>query len=484
MSAYELFYIVGIINIDIISYVIDFKLERELEKLLDKLTLKVSRRIDSLGDFSGFNPDVELYLKFNGTGIFRGRIKTSDKKEYYTLEVYSCAEILNRIIVQKIYENTSPEEIFTDLINIYTDLIPHTGVSGATITNLIANDYIGTICKNLNNVLGWTIYTDSEKNIYFEPRGAEENAVIIRRQSASSNAILGEWKKDYNEMCNYICITGSTNSISTTESFTGDGTTSIYYLTNVPIDVQILINSVEQNPNTYSIYPQTTKITFDNAPANAVSIVINYSYIIPLYISRRDETSISSYGEFTKVFFHNWLTTRSDLITYCNAYLTAYKNPLLSNNIMMNASYITIFNPGEQVRIIDDIESYNNYYIINKIKLEYLKGIIELNVGSYIPVFISFQSSINDRIKELEKNLSKAIAYANSFGYLSTITPQMTLKGNNERSPNISIISEITLKDNNERLPNILIAYTNEVTPQDTGTFLIGTARVDFSEAL
>lgn len=484
MSAYEIFYIVGSINIDIISYIVDFKLERELEKLLDKLTFKASRRIDALSDFSGFNPNVEIYLKFNGIGIFRGRCKTSDKKEYYTIEVYSCGEILDRIMAQKIYENTTPEAIFIDLINTYTDLTPITGTSGYSIEHFIANDYVGSICKNLNNILGWSIYTDSNKNIYFQPRGTIENGVIIRRQSGSSNAIFGKWEKDYNEMCNHIAITGNTISVSTNESFTGDGTTTTYYLINEPVIINISIDSVEQETNTYEVFPESKKIVFDNAPANLSAILITYTYIYPLYAARSDETSISTYGKFTKIIFHNWLTTRSDIVTYCNSYLEAYKDPLLSNNIVMNAAYITIFTPGETVRIIDSLESYDNYFIINKIKLEYLKGTVELNVGSYIPFFISVQASIQDRLKDLEKSLSKSLMFSQAIGYLTTITPVMTLKGNNERLIDVNIAPIMTLKNNNERLLDVLISSISEDIEQDAGTFLVGTARVGFSDVL
>ncbi len=467
MSAYKLVYIQNEVTLidDIIGYIIDFKIEQELEKLLDKLTLKISRQIDGLGAFIGFNPDIELYLKFNDVGIFRGRCKTSDKKEWYTVEAYSCAEILDRTIAQKIYEDTTPEAIFTDLINTYTDLTPHTGVSGVSITHLVANDYIGSICKKLNDSLGWSIYTDSEKNIYFEPRGTEENAVIIRRQSSSSNAIFGKWQKDYNEMCNSISVTGSDITISTSESFTGNGVAVAYYLTNAPITINISINGVEQNPNTYKVYPESRKILFENAPGNTLTILIDYNYIYPLYASRSDETSIATYGKFSKILFYNWLTTRYDIITFCNKYLDTYKNPLLSNNIIMNAAYVTIFTPGETVRIVDDIEGYDSYYIINKIKLEYLKGTIELNVGSYIPFFITLQSSMQERIKDLEKSLSKSIAFSHAFGYLSTITSNPSIKSINEFSSTIPITYIL-----------------DPAVEQNTGTFLVGTARVGFSD--
>lgn len=408
MAAYEMFYIVGVTNVDIMSYVSDFKLERELEKLLDKLTFKVSRRIDTLAGFVGFNPNVEILLQFNSIGIFRGRIKTSDKKQVYSLEAYSCAEILDRTLAQKVYENTTPEAIFDDLISTYSDLTPISVVSDIVIDRLVADDYVGTIISNLANAMDWLIYTDSAKNIYFKPRGNTTNASIIRRQSASSNAIFGEWKKDYNELCNEIKVTGDNINYDTQETFTGDGSTKDFTLSEQPVSVKVSLDGVESSKDDYDVDAEFKKITFVTAPASLVSIVIDYSYALPLYAVRDDTTSISTNGKFTKIFFHKWLKTRADIITYCKNYIEGYKDALLSNVIQMNSAYITIFTPGEQVRIIDDLESYDDYYVINRIKLELLKGMVEIHVGSYIPIFSNTQNDIIDRIKELEKNLSKA----------------------------------------------------------------------------
>lgn len=428
-TIYELFYIVNAVNIDIMGYIADFRLERELEKLLDKLTFKVSRRIDDVTNFSGFDPNVEILLKFKGIGIFRGRCKTSDKKNIYTVEAYSSAEILSRKKAGKIYENMTPEAIFIDLVNSYSDLTPVTASSGTTIERLVADEYVSSIITKLSEALGWSIWSDSSKNIYFRPRGNTTNATAIRRRTAAnggSNAIFGEWKRDHNEMCNDVSVTGDNLNYTTKETFAGDGSTREFHITEQPIDIKISIGGVEQATGSYTVYAETKKILLNTVPSNEASIVVDYSYTQPIFVNRIDSTSISAYGTFAKMFFHKWIKTRADAIQYANNYISTYKNPLLSNDLIMNASYITTFNPGEQVQIIDDLESINANYVINKIKLEYLKSRIELNIGSYIPFYINAQGSMQDRIKELEKNLSKStIQLYNSQS--DTLSPQETL---------------------------------------------------------
>lgn len=406
MVAYEMFYIIGATNIDILpSYVADFTIERELEKLLDKLTFKVSRSIDTLSGFIGFDPHVEIYLKFNGTGIFRGRVKTSNKKVYYEVEAFSCGEILSRTIVQKVYTNTTPEDIFEDLITTYTDLTPIITVSGTTMDRFIADGYISDISEKLIIALGWLMYTDSSKNIYFQPRGTTTNATVIRRQPANSNAIFGEWKRDHNELCNHIQITGDNINYNTQQTFTGDSSSIIYTLSEMPNTIKIAVGGVEQTTDDYTVAKETKIITFTSAPVSnsTTNITMDYIYAYPIYASRQDNNSVNTYGRFSKSETHKWIKTRPDATSYANNYVSKYKNPLLFNDVTMNAGYITSFNPGEKVRIIDDLESIDGYYVINKIKLQYLKGIVELTVGDYLETFIGIQQVLQIRIKDLEK---------------------------------------------------------------------------------
>jgi len=402
-NPYTFQYIVNSTDINIIGYVIDFKLERELEKLLHKLTFKVSRSIDSLSGFIGFDPNVEVLLSYSGTGIFRGRCKTSNKKEYYTIEAFSCGEILSRTMVQKVYSNTTPEAIFEELINTYTDLTPTTVASGVTINRFLADDYISSIVGKLAESLGYLIDTDSSKNIYFTPRGNTVSGITIQRQTSGSNAIFGEWKREHNEICNDIRVTGSNVNYTTQETFTGDFSSKIFTLNEAPTTIKVVVNSLEQIPENYEVIKESKIVTLSSAPASSIVLLMDYIYSYPIYAARQDKSSIETYGRFTKCLTNKWLTTRSDATAYANTYISKYKSPLLYNNILMNASYVTSFTPGESIRIIDDLESIDGYYIINKIKLEYLKGTVELNVGDYTTEFIGIQRVLQERVRELEK---------------------------------------------------------------------------------
>jgi len=440
MTAYSLYYIVGSTNVNIITYIIDFTLERELEKLLDCLKFTVSRQIDNLSGFIGFDPHVEILLQFNGIGIFRGRIKTNNKKNFYECEAYSSAEILNRTIAQQVFTDTTPEEIFTNLINNYTDLTPITQASGTTIKRFLADDYISSIFSKLTEALGWLIYTDSNKNIYFEPRGNDVSGTTISRSSSSSNAIFQEWKKEHNEMCNDIRVTGDNINYSTIDIFAGDGSTTIFTLTEAPNTIKILLDSVEQSPNDYSVEKDIKKVTFNTAPALNVVINADYSYAYPIFASRESLVSIATYGRFTKGITNKWLKTRQDTVAYCNNYLEKYKEPLMYNDIVMNAYYITTFMQGEQVHIIDDIESINDYFVINKIKLKYLTGRVEINIGDYLVEFIGIQRVLQGRITELEKSEMKLVIALNSNSN-ETLAPTETLTESSINSINFKLVT-------------------------------------------
>jgi len=168
---YKVIYVNGTTHEDMTAYLIDFTLEQELGQMLDVLDIKVSRSIDDETWFDGFNPDVEIILRYSNKEIFRGRVKNRNIKSTYEVEIFSCAEITSRKIANKVYNNTSPEAIFDDLISTYTDLNPISTFSGTTIDRFVATEYIDSLIKKLAEALDYQIRSDGNKNIYFEPTG-------------------------------------------------------------------------------------------------------------------------------------------------------------------------------------------------------------------------------------------------------------------------------------------------------------------------
>ena len=186
-------YIKGTTNEDFTDYLIDFKFEGELEEMLDKLEIIVSRRISDEVWFDEFDPDVEILLQYGSTYIFRGRVKDRDLKQAYIVEAYSSAEIASRTVANIVYNNQSPESIFSDLINTYTDLIPQTPTaSGTIIDRFVATEYVDSLIKKLAEILDWQIWSDAYKNIYLEPRGNTTNSNTIYRQKASAEDLSDE----------------------------------------------------------------------------------------------------------------------------------------------------------------------------------------------------------------------------------------------------------------------------------------------------
>lgn len=75
------------------------------------------------------------------------------------------------------------------------------------------------------------------------------------------------------------CSRGVASTISeiASDSFTGDGSTTAFVLTNTATSiVDVYINGSVQQSSTYSLNTSTNTVTFTSAPANDANIIINY----------------------------------------------------------------------------------------------------------------------------------------------------------------------------------------------------------------
>lgn len=415
-NAYNFFrfiHIKGITENDFTKYVIDFTIEKELEKMLDKLTLQVSRAIDSETWFNDFNPDIEILIWYQGNKVFRGRCKNREKKETYKVEVFSSGEVLSRKVANKIYDNQSPEAIFSNLITYYTDLTPVVASSGYTMKRFIANDYLDAIALKLAQTLEWQIRVDANKNIYFEPRGYTTNPNVIYRTPTGANARFGEWEKDQKDLCNYVVISGSEQEYQTEQYFSGNGTQVEYTLYEVPKEIRVLLyisgSWQEQSRTAYSVKPEDKKIVFNTAPPSGTNnIWVIYTYSYPVYVEKKNSDSIASYGTFMKKLHLPFLKSIDDARAYAMDYLSLYAQPLMKNKIVVPMAWINKVNIGDKIRIDDDLDNIDNYFTVQKMKVQYIKGSIELYCGQYIPQLSLLHLYIQDRIKELEKSLTTA----------------------------------------------------------------------------
>jgi len=284
--------------------------------------------------------------------------------------------------------------------------------SGITLDRFVAFDYVSSIVGKLTQLLDWQAYTDAEANIFFQPRGSSLSSREIYRYTGKSNARLGKWEYDNQNLCNYVIFKGGDVKYNTLEYFTGDASTTEFTLANRPIQVKVSITAdggktwTEQTKTDYDVDIEAKTVTFVSPPAAAAdNILVEYTYSYPIYIERGDNASIATYGSFKKHIWARWIKTGEDARAYVLDYLSAYSQPLTRNVVTVPMSWIVDLTIGENIRIQDEIEGINDVFTIQKIKMNYLGGKVDLYCGSYIPHMIIWQSQVQDRIKELDQAL-------------------------------------------------------------------------------
>jgi len=384
-------------------YPSSIKIELLTEKAVDSATVEIKPCDLNVGD------EVTFYKSDGTTKIFAGKIIDKKIKKLWELKVLGYGWELNNLWITQVYENKSPEYIVEDIITNYTNFTyASTSSSGVTLTKYVANDYAYKIIDEMASILDWQFYTDADKNAYFEPKGTIDNGVVFTN---GTNCRVEEWREDPTKLVNKVKVKGDFASYNTTETFTGDGSTTEFALSYKPVsNIKVVVDGTElsggaEGKGDYDIDKEQKKIIFSSAPANGSSIEISYTYNIPIVVQTQDDDSIALYGEIYKEVEVPSLKTFADARAYAKQYLATYSTPASSVAFRI-AGINTTIQQGEKIRVIDSLRSKDEYLIINKIKYLYPEGVTEVEAGEIYYTAYDWQKEVQERIKELEKKLS------------------------------------------------------------------------------
>jgi len=148
------------------------KIREETDKLIDSCEIRAGRvKQVEIGE------EIEVVNTETGERIFGGYIKNIRQREdgFFRLE---ADEFLTEVVdtrVKKSFREVSPEFILNDLIENNTSLTLETPIdSNITLTSYVIEGKIEKAVKELTDLLDWQIRTESDRTVYFEPRGRIE----------------------------------------------------------------------------------------------------------------------------------------------------------------------------------------------------------------------------------------------------------------------------------------------------------------------
>ncbi len=357
------------------------------------------------------------------------------------------AILINKQVMHYYNSSVNGDASFPDgkLSNIFADLVvTHGGLScissgiGLTVqdsgTEIVQLEFpcrnadIFERCRKIADTLDWVFYYKaSDGEVYFEPKNYTTNANTLT--VGTEIVELPTWEYDRSEMINDLRLEGAQQLVTGTQMFTGDGTTTVFTLSNIPVATAVYYASGKNYSTTaklaseiqpgaitgggtgaYEIDPSTKKITFITfTPANDVAnnILAEVSYYAPIPIHLDNPPSKAIYGVYAKTITLTDVINLPDAWNRANNIIEKYRVPFVSAKLKVKWENDLDLVLGQAIHIVDSINEPNidQNFTIYKITDLYPQSLVELEVGDKQFTIEEYQANIIERVKRLEEGL-------------------------------------------------------------------------------
>jgi hypothetical protein len=332
---------------------------------------------------------------------FGGRVtKVSKETVHQKVKCFSFGkELAEQEIRGEEFNNQSPEAIIENLITNNTTL---TFIRKGDLVGMILKKYIAVgklidILRDFTALTGHIFYTNGNKEFVLEP---EKHTDIDFIFTHGTNCKLLKSAYDDTEIVNDLIVLGENIRYHTIETFTGNGSLTVFNLEHSAVSTRVTVGGTEKEPEEdYEIDSIGKTVTFTTAPSG--SVVIDYEFEKPLYIRGTREDSITEHGVHAKKLIMPWIKTRFDGIRFVQSYLNRYKDIRLNVKIQIPTLFVSIAE-NDIVHVTNTIKNIDSDFAIKGITWKYPEYITEINVGEYSFDFLEIDQQITQKIHDLE----------------------------------------------------------------------------------
>jgi len=304
--------------------------------------------------------------------------------------------------------------IAQDLIETHAGLtasVENTGTVNVIEKFICRHDIIFERLKRLAELVDYQIYYNpSTDTIHFESKGKTSYDTTLLVNNNSNVVNVPRWLYNNDEIANFIRIGGASDTIETTQTFSGDDAETEFTLTKEPFSVKVFIGGtlktggVVGSSETYDYYIDTLnkKIIFLSAPAaGSDNIEVRYSYKEARLILVKDDDSIASFGKKELTKNYDDIEDVEDARERGMKLLSKRKNPFVSTSLdVAGAENLTA---GMKVTVNDTYSSENRTLTVKKVLWQYPAEIIEVDVGDEDFDETVLMTNINERLRRLER---------------------------------------------------------------------------------
>lgn len=366
----------------------NFLIQNAVEDEVDMINpARLSRDLVSV-----FPVGTEIQLYEDTTRRFGGYICMPSHGTFFEPTCESYGGELRRTLVNKVYENKSPEYIVEDIITKYTGLTyAGTWTSGLTLEKIVIKHRYGSdVISKLCELFNCQFRTDSSKNAYLEDRGTTTcsgDDLVVGNENAGGNCIITDkWTIDPSKIVNYLVVKGGSEDFTYHETFAGPGTefTLKYKPTgNVRVTTSSGSNELTgqlpgDSGGDFSVDGETQKVTLASSASN---VDIYYTYSLPILIVKTNPTSITAYGIRGKKIDAGWITRTEDAKTYATTYLAQYGTPTKSNRLMKKGLDWD-YTAGAMKNVTDSYNGIDESMYIRKVEWNLAENATYIHVGT------------------------------------------------------------------------------------------------------
>jgi len=348
-----------------------------------------------------------LFTKKNPISIMKFGGKTT-KIEKSISEKSVLAQSFGKSLAEtevrpKSFTNKSPEFIINDLVinNTCHIVVPYPVCSGLLITNYLADGKLFDLVDDLISLMGATFYTSGLNVFHFQPK---EFTLKTNQFTHGCNTRVWETKFDDTELVNCITVLGENKRYSSVELFSGDGTTTVFTVSNPPIATRVQHPvGTEKTPEIcFNVDTLARTITFCTAPVcGACNIQIDYDYEFPLFLRGKNQASIDLNGIHAKRLVLPWLKDRSDGTRFINSYLNRYSS-VRQNLRIEHPSLLTSLRENDVIHVKNSIKGIDTTFVIKSLTYRWPKFETILDVGEYTFDDFEYDKQIAQKIHDLE----------------------------------------------------------------------------------
>ena len=306
-----------------------------------------------------------------------------------------------------VFTNKTPEFIVESLVEDKTDLTfsSSSGASGITLSQYTADGKLIDILKDLAALTNRVFYTTGSKLLVFDDASFNDLSLVLKH---GTNIKIEDDGFDDTEIVNDLTVLGQNLQYSTTDTFNGNNSDTVFTLDNNPVVVKVSIGGVEKTPEVdYDFDTMARTITFATAPASGSNnISVEYDFEKPLYIRGVRESSITTYGRHAKKLNLPWISTKSDGIRFVQSYLNRYKD--ISRKVKVESGrLLNTLQENDIVHLTNTQKAIDDDFVIKSIQWSYPQMKTEIEVGEYYFDFFEYDKEIVAKIHDLESAVTR-----------------------------------------------------------------------------